>query len=147
MTKATLQGMGVFYFITLRSHSLTEGSCHRNLRNEMKLKSRRNAFYFLLIVARKSCFLVQPKTTCSGVTLPTVRWALPHLMIDLKNALTALPRGRSSGSIFSLKNLSSHTYLSLCQVDKNQSEQIYTGRLFYMSTISSCFNVSWCFCI
>lgn len=139
--------MGVFYFIMLRSHSITEESSHRNLRNELKLKPRRNAFYFLLIVARQSCFLTQDHLlrgdTAHG------RMGPPALMINLKNAPKALPRGQSSGSIFSLKGLSSYIYiyLGLCQVDKNQEEQIYTGILFHMSTMSSCFNVSWCFCI
>jgi hypothetical protein len=32
----------------------------------------------LLLLAHLTCFLIHPRTICSGVALPTVGWVLPH---------------------------------------------------------------------
>lgn len=68
------------------------------------------------------CFLYHPGTSCPGVTMSTVDWALlPQSLI--KKMTYTLFAGQSEGGIVSIK-IPTWIHWGLCQVDKNQPAQI-----------------------
>ena len=74
MTKSTWGRRGLFYVITLRSYSVTEGSQGRNSMQEPGSKNGirshgETLLTGLILTSCSTCFLVQHGTTCLGVAV------------------------------------------------------------------------------
>lgn len=57
------------------------------------------------------CFLILPKTTCSGMALLQVSWVHPNQSL-LRKYTTELTTGKFYGEVFSTKSLSSQITLA-----------------------------------
>lgn len=71
------------------------------------------------------CFLINLRTTCPGMALPTVAWALPHQLSFIKIPM-GLATGQIDEGIFSIEVHSSQMALVCDKVKKKKKKNLST---------------------
>lgn len=84
-TKIILRRKGLFHLTTLSSHSITVRSQGRNTGKEPGSRNRsRTLITGLFLMSCSASFLIQLRTSCSGMALLTVGWAFPCQSLSKK---------------------------------------------------------------
>ena len=121
--KASWRGKGLFY---LRAYkSTTEGSQGRNLGQKQRQKHGRMLLSGLPTKTYSSCFLIHLLTTSSGLTPPTMGWALPQ-NYQLRKYSKTFYTDKYNGGIFSVDILSSEMTLACVKVTWKVASTAFT---------------------
>jgi hypothetical protein len=115
--KATWGGKGLFYLTAdnLPWRAVRAGTQGRKLEVRAEAEAREEWCW----LACSAYFIIEPRTTCPGVTLCTVSWALPCQSWIKKMHYRLAYRQSSRGYFFiSPRKFLSPENSSLCQVDK-----------------------------
>lgn len=92
------------YFIILNHHNPPSKDVKAETwRWELKQKQWRHAALWLVVLSCFAKFLVSSRTTCLGMTLPTMTWALPMINGQSRKSPTDLPTGQYYACLFSIK--------------------------------------------
>lgn len=110
--KTTWERKGLFH-PTLRTHFITE---------ETQAEALEECYLVACFTWLAQPVFLQPRTTCPGVALPAVGWALlpPTSIINQENAHKLAYRPISWGDIFSFKSLSSQIVQVCVKMKKNR---------------------------
>lgn len=129
----------VYLAYMFQSQSIMKGrKSEQERKEEPRRRPRRDAADWLAPFGLLSLLPYTRQTTCPGVAVPSVRWALPRQSSIKKMNHRLAPR-TSGGSIFSTQVLSCQTASSCAKRQKSNYDIVLRGSLSLLTQPAGCF--------